>query len=49
MKPPMIIGYAAMAIMTINEGNEIEKPEDEKQGPIDEGLAEENEKKPQGN
>ena len=49
MKPTMIMVYAVAAMVVINEGNQVEKPAEEKQGPIDEGLAEENEKKQPGN
>ena len=49
MKPTMIMVYAVAAMVVINEGNKVEKPAEEKQGPIDEGLAEENEKKQPGN
>ena len=50
MKPPMIMAYALAAMAEINEGNRIEAPEPEgEKGPVDEGLEEQQAKKPQGN
>ena len=50
MKPALIIAYALAAYAVINEGNRIEGPETaEEQGPVDEGLEEEQAKKPEGN
>ena len=49
MKPRTIIGYAVMAMMAINEGNEVETPAEENEKPVDEGLEEQNAKKQPGN
>lgn len=50
MRPSMVMAYAIAAMAVITEGNKVEVPEDDKQtGPVDEGLEEENAKKPQGN
>ena len=50
IKPGMIIGYALAAWAVINEGNKIESTrKEEEQGPVDEGLEEENAKKQPGN
>ena len=50
IKPGMIIGYALAAWTVINEGNKIESTrKEEEQGPVDEGLEEENAKKQPGN
>ena len=48
MKPAMIMPYALAAMAEINEGNKIEKPAEEQEGPVDEGLEEQQAKKPQG-
>ena len=50
MKPGMIIMYALALYAVINEGNRIENttPQHE-QGPVDEGLEEQNAKKQPGN
>lgn len=48
MKPAMIMPYALAAMAEINEGNKIEKPAEEQEGPVDEGLEELEAKKPQG-
>ena len=47
MKPALILGYAVAAMAEITAGNMMEAKNDEK-GPVDEGLEEENAKKPQG-
>lgn len=50
MKPAMISAYALAAMAVIAEGNRVEAPRsEEEQGPVDEGLEEQNAKKPQGN
>ena len=50
IKPGMIIGYALAAYAVINDGNKIEQTAPaEEQGPVDEGLEEEIEKKQPGN
>ena len=50
MKPAMITVYALAALSVIVEGNRLETPEsEEEKGPVDEGLEEQNAKKPQGN
>ena len=50
MKPAMIAAYALAAMAVIVEGNKVETPKgEEEQGPVDEGLEEQNAKKPQGN
>lgn len=48
MKPSMVAAYAVAAMYLINEGNQMEAKKEEK-GPVDEGLEEEEGKKPQGN
>ena len=49
IKPGMIIGYALAAYSVINDGNKIEQTAPaEEQGPVDEGLEEEIEKKQPG-
>ena len=49
IKPGMIIGYALAAYAVINDGNKIEQTAPaEEQGPVDEGLEEEIEKKQPG-
>lgn len=48
MKPSTIVLYAAAVMSVINEGNRMEA-EKEHNGPIDEGLEEEQGKKSQGN
>lgn len=48
MKPAMIMPYALAAMAEINEGNKIEKPAEEQEGPVDEGLEELQAKKPPG-
>ena len=47
MKPALILGYAVAAMAEITAGNMMEAKSEEK-GPVDEGLEEENAKKPQG-
>ena len=49
MKPGMIIIYAMAAYAVINKGNMMEDTGGKNDGPVDEGLEEENAKKPQGN
>ena len=50
MKPGMIPVYAVIALTEIMDGNRMESPEKEgPQGPVDEGLEEENAKKQLGN
>ena len=50
MRPGMIMVYVIAVIAVITEGNRIENTQpNEKTGPVDEGLEEENAKKPQGN
>ena len=50
IKPGLIITYALAAWSVINEGNKIEKTKTkEEEGPVDEGLEEEIEKKQPGN
>ena len=48
MKPGLIMAYALAAFTEIQEGNRMEVPQEEKQGPVDEVLEEQNAKKPQG-
>ena len=49
MKPAMTTVYALAALSVIVEGNRLETPEsEEEKGPVDEGLEEQNAKKPQG-
>ena len=49
MKPALIMMYALAALGVINDGNRIEAPEAENQGPVDEGLEEQEAKKQPGN
>lgn len=49
MKPALIMAYAVAAMAVIVEGNKIEAPEEEQQGPVDEVLEEQNAKKQPGN
>ena len=49
MKPALIMAYAVAAMAVIVEGNKIEAPEKEQQGPVDEVLEEQNAKKQPGN
>ena len=50
IKPGMIMVYVIALVAVISEGNKIEAATPaEDQGPVDEGLEEENAKKPQGN
>lgn len=49
MKPTMIMAYAIEALTVITEGNSVETPQVEEQGPVDEILEEQNAKKQQGN
>ena len=49
MKPPMIMAYAIAAMTVITEGNSVETPQAEEQGPVDEILEEQNAKKQPGN
>ena len=50
IKPGLIITYALAAWAVINEGNKIESTrQKEEEGPVDEGLEEENAKKQPGN
>ena len=49
MKPALIMAYAVAAMAVIVEGNKIEAPEEEQQGPVDEVVEEENAKKQPGN
>ena len=48
MKPALIMMFALAALTVINDGNRIEAPEAENQGPVDEGLEEQEAKKQQG-
>jgi len=47
MKPGLVLAYAFAVIAVITEGNKIEATKEEN-GPVDEGLEEENAKKQQG-
>lgn len=47
MKPGFVLAYAFAVIAVITEGNKIEATKEEN-GPVDEGLEEENAKKQQG-
>lgn len=47
MKPGLILGYAVATMAEITAGNMMEAKAEEK-GPVDEGLEEEQTKKPQG-
>lgn len=50
MKPNMIMTYAIAAMAAITEGNRPEKEaQDKEDGPVDQGLEEENAKKQPGN
>ena len=49
MKPALIMMFALAALTVINDGNRIEAPEAENQGPVDEGLEEQEAKKQPGN
>ena len=49
MKPALIMAYAIAAMTEITEGNKVEAPEAEEQGPVDEVLEEQNAKKQPGN
>ena len=50
IKPGMIMVYVVALVAVITEGNRIESTTPaEEQGPVDEGLEEQNAKKPQGN
>ena len=49
MKPTLIMMYALAALGVINDGNRIEAPATEDQGPVDEGLEEQEAKKQPGN
>ena len=48
MKPALIMMFALAALGVINDGNRIEAPGEENQGPVDEGLEEQEAKKQQG-
>lgn len=48
MKPALILGYAIATMAEITTGNMMEAKSEET-GPVDEGLEEEQAKKPQGN
>lgn len=48
MKPALILPYAVTVMAEILEGNKVEQPAAEEQGPVDEGLEEEIEKKQPG-
>ena len=49
IKPGMIIAYALAAYAVVNAGNRMEDVGDKTEGPVDEGLEEQEAKKPQGN
>lgn len=49
MKPGMILAYAVALMAVIQEGNSTETPPEEKKGPVDMILEEENAKKQPGN
>ena len=49
IKPPMISIYALAAMGVITDGNSVETPHAEEQGPVDEILEEQNAKKQPGN
>ena len=49
MKPPLIMPYALAAMAVITDGNKVESPRDENEGPVDEILEEQNAKKQPGN
>ena len=49
MKPALILAYCVTVMAEITAGNTVEVQKQENQGPVDEGLEEENAKKPQGN
>ena len=48
MKPALILGYAIATMAEISNGNMMEVKND-KDGPVDEVLEEQESKKPQGN
>lgn len=48
MRPSMIVLYAVAVMAVVNEGNQMEATKEEN-GPVDEGLEEEQGKKSQGN
>ena len=48
MKPALIMMFALAALTVINDGNRIETQEAENQGPVDEGLEEQEAKKQPG-
>ena len=49
IKPGMIIAYALAAYAVVNAGNRMEDVGYKTEGPVDEGLEEQEAKKPQGN
>ena len=49
MKPPLIMPYALAAMAVITDGNKVESPKEENEGPVDEILEEQNAKKQPGN
>ena len=50
MKPGMIMVYVIAAVAVVSEGNKVESTTtEEEQGPVDEGLEEQNAKKQPGN
>ena len=50
MKPGMVMVYVIAVVAVISEGNKIESTKtEEEQGPVDEGLEEQNAKKQPGN
>ena len=49
MKPGLIIVYALAAYGVVNAGNRMEDVDERNEGPVDEGLEEQEAKKPQGN
>ena len=49
MKPAMIMAYAVLVMTAIIEGNSMEGPQQDEEGPVDEILEAENAKKQPGN
>ena len=49
IKPSMILPYAWITVAEVIEGNKMEYSEKKNDGPVDEGLEEQNAKKQQGN
>ena len=49
IKPSMILPYALITVAEVIDGNKMEYSEKKNDGPVDEGLEEQNAKKQQGN